>query len=90
MRRAVGATRIDILRCFQTENFLIVTGGVFLGYVSACAFNRLPMNYYALQVLPPGYPTVGALALCLTGQVTALGPALRVAPALPAVATRSA
>src|SRR5690606_7984853 len=31
IRRAIGATRGDILRYFQTENFLIATIGIALG-----------------------------------------------------------
>ncbi|MGH8145288.1 MAG: ABC transporter permease [Rhodanobacteraceae bacterium] len=90
IRRALGATRVDILRYFQTENFLIVTGGVVIGCVLAYGLNLLLMKYYALQVLPPVYPAVGAVALWLIGQAAVLGPALRAATVPPAAATRSA
>ena len=89
IRRAVGATRADILRYFHAENFLIVTGGVLLGCVLAYGLNLLMMHYYALEVLPPGYLAVGAIALWLIGQVAVLGPALRAAAVPPVVATRS-
>jgi len=89
IRRAVGATRADILRYFHAENFLIVTGGVLLGCVLAYGLNLLMMHYYALEVLPPGYLAVGAIALWLIGQVAVLGPALRAAAVPPMVATRS-
>ncbi|WHZ19722.1 MAG: ABC transporter, permease protein [Rhodanobacteraceae bacterium] len=89
IRRAVGATRVDILCYFHAENFLIVTGGVLLGCVLAYALNLLLMKYYALQVLPLGYLLVGALTLWLIGQLAVLGPALRAAAVPPAVATRS-
>ncbi|MGH8125544.1 MAG: ABC transporter permease, partial [Rhodanobacteraceae bacterium] len=89
IRRAVGATRADILRYFHAENFLIVTGGVLLGCVLAYGLNLLMMHYYALHVLPPGYLAAGALALWLIGQIAVLGPALRAAAVPPAVATRS-
>jgi putative ABC transport system permease protein len=89
IRRAIGATRADILRYFHAENFLIVTGGVLMGCVLAYGLNLLMMHYYALQVLPPGYLAAGAIALWLIGQIAVLGPAMRAAAVPPAVATRS-
>lgn len=89
IRRAVGATRADVLRYFHAENLLIVTGGVLLGCILAYALNLLTMKYYALRVLPPGYLVVGTLAMWLTGQLAVLGPALRASRVPPAVATRS-
>lgn len=89
IRRAIGATRADILRYFHAENFLIVTGGVLLGCVLAYGLNLLMMHYYALPVLPPGYLAAGAIALWVIGQIAVLGPAFRAAAVPPAVATRS-
>ena len=40
-RRALGATRADILRYFLVENFLIATGGVLLGAVLYGRLQRL-------------------------------------------------
>jgi putative ABC transport system permease protein len=39
-RRALGATRLDILRYFMFENGLLTTGGVLLGTVLAFGLNR--------------------------------------------------
>ena len=89
IRRAVGATRRDILRHFQTENFLIVTGGIVLGMALAYAINLLLMAHYELPRLPWTYLPVGAAALWLLGQLAVLGPALRAAAVPPVVATRS-
>lgn len=89
IRRALGARRADILYYFLVENFLIVTAGVLLGCVLACALNWLLVNYYEVQVLPLGYLVVGALSLWLTGLIAGLSPALRAASVPPAVATRS-
>src|SRR5699024_6594501 len=60
VRRAVGATRGDILRYFQTENFLIVTLGVVLGVLLAVGLNLLLMQHYALPRLPWWYLLAGA------------------------------
>ncbi|MHB1271701.1 MAG: ABC transporter permease [Rhodanobacter sp.] len=89
IRRALGATRSDILRYFQTENFLIVTGGIALGMLLAFGLNLFLMKHYELPRLPLFYLPIGAIALWLLGQLAVLGPALRAAAVPPVVATRS-
>ncbi len=89
VRRALGATRGDILRYFQTENFLIVTLGIALGMLLAYALNLLLMTQYELPRLPLYYLPIGAIVLWLLGQLAVLGPALRAAAVPPVVATRS-
>jgi len=89
IRRAIGATRADILRYFQAENFLIVSGGVLLGMLLAVALNLWLMNRYELPRLPLWYLPVGALALWVLGQLAVLAPALRASRVAPVVATRS-
>jgi putative ABC transport system permease protein len=89
VRRALGATRGDILHYFQTENFLIVTLGIVLGMVLAFGLNLLLMQHYELPRLPFWYLPVGAVALWALGQLAVLAPALRAAAVPPVVATRS-
>jgi len=89
VRRALGATRGQILRYFQTENFLLATLGIVVGMVGAYAINQLLMGRYELPRLPLMYLPVGALALWALGQLSVLGPARRAAAVPPAVATRS-
>ncbi|MCP1373536.1 ABC transporter permease [Dyella lutea] len=89
VRRALGATRGDILRYFQTENFLIVSLGIALGMLLAYALNVALMQVYELPRLPLAYLPVGALALWVLGQLSVLAPALRAAAVPPVVATRS-
>ena len=88
IRRAIGATRGDILRYVQTENFLIVSGGIVLGMLLAYALNLWLMKYYELPRLPLLYLPVGAGLLWLLGQGAVFGPALRAAAVPPVVATR--
>ncbi|MBO9828933.1 FtsX-like permease family protein [Xanthomonas sp. A2111] len=89
IRRAIGATRRDILRHFQTENLLIVSAGSAVGMVLALLLNQALLQRYDLPRLPLGYlPTVAA-ALLLLGQLAILAPARRAAAVPPAVATRS-
>ncbi|HET7664137.1 MAG TPA: FtsX-like permease family protein [Rhodanobacteraceae bacterium] len=89
IRRALGATRVDILRYTHVENFLIVTVGILFGCALAYGLNLQLMKYYALQTLPPAYLGIGAVALWLMGQLAVLAPSLRAGAVPPAVATRS-
>jgi putative ABC transport system permease protein len=89
VRRALGATRGNILHYFQTENFLLATIGIALGMVLAYGINLLLMLHYELPRLPAIYFPVGAIALWLIGQLAVLAPALRAAAVPPVVATRS-
>ncbi len=89
IRRAVGATRGDILRYFQAENFLIVGVGVLLGAVLAVGLNLWLMRYYELARLPWSVLPLAGLLLCLLGQLAVLAPALRASRVPPVVATRS-
>jgi putative ABC transport system permease protein len=90
VRRALGATRGNILRYFQTENFLLATIGIVLGMVLAYGINLFLMVHYELPRLPGSYFPIGALALWLVGQIAVLGPAMRAAAVPPVVATRAA
>ena len=89
VRRALGATRGQILRYFQTENFLLASIGIVIGMLAAYGINQLLMSQYELARLPLYYLPLGALALWLLGQVSVLGPARRAAAVPPAIATRS-
>ncbi|MEO6799329.1 MAG: FtsX-like permease family protein [Rhodanobacter sp.] len=89
VRRALGATRGNILRYFQTENLVLATIGIALGMVLAYGINLFLMLHYELPRLPAIYFPVGAIALWLIGQLAVLGPALRAAAVPPVVATRS-
>ncbi|WP_020649735.1 ABC transporter permease [Solimonas variicoloris] len=90
IRRALGATRGQILRYFQTENFLIVTVGIAVGMAAAFGISGWLMHHYELPRLPLYYLPVGAVALWLLGQIAVLAPALRAASVPPATATRPA
>ncbi|OOG47907.1 FtsX-like permease family protein [Rhodanobacter sp. C01] len=89
VRRALGATRGNILHYFQTENFVLATFGIALGMVLAYGVNLFLMSHYELPRLPGIYFPVGAVLLWLIGQLAVLGPALRAAAVPPVVATRS-
>ena len=87
-RRALGATRGQILRYFQTENLLLTTAGIAVGMLGAFAINQWLMTQYELPRLPALYLPLGALALWALGQVAVLAPARRAAALPPAHAMR--
>ncbi|MEO5811473.1 MAG: FtsX-like permease family protein [Rhodanobacter sp.] len=89
IRRAVGATRGQIMQYFQTENFLLTTAGVVLGMALAYGINLYLMQHYEMSRMAWYYLPGSALALWLLGQLAVLGPALRAAAVPPVVATRS-
>jgi putative ABC transport system permease protein len=88
-RRALGATKFDILRYFQTENFIITTLGLIAGGVLAYGLSLWLMQQYQSPRLPWYYVPVGFVCLWLLGQLAVFGPALRASRVPPAVATRS-
>jgi putative ABC transport system permease protein len=89
VRRALGATKGQVLRYFQTENFLLATVGIVIGMLGAYGINQLLMSSYELSRLPALYLPIGALVLWALGQLSVLGPARRAAAVPPAVATRT-
>lgn len=89
IRRALGATRRQILRYFQTENFLLATIGIVIGMGLAYGINVWLMKRYELPRLPILFLPFGALSLWGLGQLAVLGPAMRAASVPPAVATRT-
>ena len=88
-RRALGARRIDIVRYFMTENWLITTMGVTLGSVFAVALNYWLVQLYDLPHIAWYYIPVGIVTLWVLGLLAVLGPALKAAAIPPAIATRN-
>ena len=89
IRRALGATRGQILQYFLTENVLLVSGGIVLGMLMTYGLNQWLMGQYALPRLPLYFLPIGAVALWTLGLLSAYGPARRASLIPPAVATRS-
>ena len=87
-RRALGATRVQILRYFQAENLLLTSAGIAIGMLGAFAINQWLMTQYELPRLPLPYLPLGALMLWALGQVAVLAPARRAAALPPAHAMR--
>ncbi|MGC1548807.1 MAG: FtsX-like permease family protein [Rhodanobacter sp.] len=89
VRRALGATRHDILSYFLTENALISGAGVIAGIALAFTFNRWLMDRFELARLSPIYVVIGAVVLLLLSQGAAFAPALRASRIVPVEAIRA-
>ena len=89
VRRALGATRRDIVRYFLIENALISATGVIVGILLAFEFNGWLMGQFELTRLSPAYVLIGVVMLLLLSQGAALAPALRAARIAPVEAIRS-
>jgi len=89
VRRALGATRHDILSYFLTENLLIGAGGVAVGALLAVGLNLWMVSQFEMSRFPLTYVAVGVVALLALGQAAVLAPALRAARVSPVEATRS-
>jgi putative ABC transport system permease protein len=89
-RRALGATRRQIMQYFQAENLLLSGIGIVLGIAGAYGINVLLMRQYEMARLPFGYLPVGALLLFALGQIAVFWPARRAAALPPVVVMRGA
>lgn len=88
-RRAVGARRLDIVRHFLVENWLVTTVGVVAGCGLALGIGYWLSVNYQLPRLDLYYLVSGVLAVWVLGQLAAWQPARRAALVSPAVATRT-
>jgi putative ABC transport system permease protein len=88
-RRALGATRRDILTQFLTENWLITTGGLLLGIGAAYGLNFALAAQVAGAKLDWWLLAAGMILLWVAGLAATLPPALRASGLSPAIATRS-
>ncbi len=88
-RRALGATRLQVMRYFMLENLLISTLGIVLGIGAAIGLNIWLVSKFQLAPLGPGLLLTGALVLYVVGQLAVFYPARKAAAIAPATATRS-
>ena len=88
-RRALGATKGDILKHFLAENWIVTTIGLLLGIVATYALNFFLVSQLTDAKMPWYLVGVGIVLLWLNGLIATIPPALRAASVSPAIATRS-
>ncbi|MCB1694106.1 MAG: FtsX-like permease family protein, partial [Pseudomonadales bacterium] len=88
-RRALGATRQDILKYFLLENSLITALGALLGCVLTIAVSYWLETSFDLPRLDWRYLVASVLALVVVSQFAAYWPARRATNIEPATATRT-
>jgi putative ABC transport system permease protein len=88
-RRALGARKLDIIRYFLTENWIVTSLGILLGTVFTFGFNYLLVSLVSGVKLDWMLLVHGILIMWAVGQFSAFFPAWKGARISPAVATRS-
>jgi putative ABC transport system permease protein len=88
-RRALGATKPDILRYFLLENWIITNSGLLLGIALAYGLNFLLVTKAEGDKLDLRFVVAGVILLWLQGFFATLAPATRAAAVSPVIATRA-
>lgn len=88
-RRALGASKVAILRYFMTENFIISLVGVVIGAALTIGLNIVMIETFSLTRITWYLVPVAMLMLLVVGQLAVFGPAKRASSVSPAIATRT-
>jgi putative ABC transport system permease protein len=88
-RRALGATRGQIVRYFLAENLLFTAIGIVLGSLFAIAVNTVLVSAFSVPKFSWLWLPVSMVGLIVVGLLAVLMPARRAAQVPPAVATRT-
>jgi putative ABC transport system permease protein len=88
IRRALGATRLNILQHFQRENLMIAGTGALAGAVLAVTLNLWMVQRFEMVRMANSQVLGGSILLLVLGQIAVFLPARRAASIPPALATR--
>jgi putative ABC transport system permease protein len=88
-RRAVGARKLDIIRYFLLENWLMTTIGIALGTALSIGLNYMLASAFDIERLNYVYLVIGMAILWGLGFLAVADPARRAAKVSPAIATRT-
>lgn len=89
IRRALGATRVMVIRYFLAENAILCLIGVAVGSAAALAVNRWLFVRYGVDRVPVSDLVLCSVAIVAIGQLAALIPAARAAQGDPALSLRA-
>ena len=88
-RRALGASRRDVVIHFLTENAIVVLSGTGFGLIGAVALNGALMSSTDATALSPGLAVAGVVLLWIVGFVATIAPAVKASRLQPVLATRT-
>ncbi|MBQ4846014.1 FtsX-like permease family protein [Pseudoalteromonas sp. MMG005] len=89
-RRALGASKSQVVRYFMLENAIISTIGVVIGILTAIILNNQFVELLAITPVPLNFLLFGAIAIVLLGQIAVAYPVSQAAKVSPAITTRGA
>ena len=88
-RRAIGATKGDIISYFLTESFIICFIGLVLGSVGAMVLSNYLMSYFQSSALSINYVIGTVVGIVIVVAFSVFWPARKASMISPAIATRS-
>ncbi|WP_286264041.1 ABC transporter permease [Thalassotalea atypica] len=89
-RRALGASKGDIVSYFMTESALIAAVGIVIGTLLTFTLNTFLMKQFSTTSLSLDYLLFTMVGIVLISQISAFWPAKKATHISPAIATRSA
>ncbi len=89
-RRALGASKGNIVSYFMTESALIATVGISVGTILTFALNSFLMKQFSTTSLSLEYVILTMVGIVVISQISAYWPAKKATHISPAIATRSA
>ncbi|KID58296.1 hypothetical protein JF50_06365 [Pseudoalteromonas luteoviolacea] len=87
--RALGASRVEIIRYFTLENAFITACGIAIGVILTILANNLIVEHFALSPVPVPYIIYGGVIIFIAGLVAVIQPSIKASNVSPAEATRS-
>jgi putative ABC transport system permease protein len=89
-RRALGASKWDVIRYFMLENGILSSIGIVIGLVLSLVFTFVLTENSGVNILDMSYIFATAFFIMLINQLAVYFPAKRAANVEPAIVTRSA
>ncbi|TMP41955.1 hypothetical protein CWB96_19170 [Pseudoalteromonas citrea] len=87
-RRALGASKSQVMRYFMLENAIISTIGVVIGILAAIILNNQFVELLSITPVPVNFLLFGAIAIILLGQLAVAYPVSQAAKVSPAITTK--